>query len=77
MVLDQLTLLYTPLKIVDRLEVRQGDERVFEMEGSMTVSQDPSIDFDYEVNGAEEMKVRLEDSDGAVWQNAFPLGNGS
>lgn len=77
MVLDQLTLLYTPLKIVDRLEVRQGDERVFEMEGSMTVSQDPSIDFDYEVNGAEEMKVRLQDSDGAVWQNTFPLGNGS
>ncbi|MEW5964296.1 MAG: quinoprotein dehydrogenase-associated SoxYZ-like carrier [Pseudomonadota bacterium] len=77
LVLDQLTLLYTPLRIVERLEVRQGDERVLDMEGSMTVSQDPSIDFDYEVNGAEEMKVRLQDSDGAVWQNAFPLGNGS
>lgn len=77
MVLDQLTLLYTPLKIVERLEVRQGDQTVFDMQGSMTVSQDPSIDFDYELNGAEEMKVRLQDSDGGVWQNTFPLGGGS
>lgn len=77
MVLDQLTLLYTPLNIVERLEVRQGDETVFDMQGSMTISQDPSIDFDYEVNGAEEMKVRLQDSDGGVWQRAFPLGDGS
>ena len=77
MVLDQLTLLYIPLKIVERIEVRQGEDTVLDMEGSMTVSQDPSIDFDYEVNGAEEMKVRLQDSDGGVWQSTFPLGNGS
>ena len=33
MVLDQLTLLYVPLRIVTDMEVVQGDERVFAMHG--------------------------------------------
>lgn len=77
MVLDQLTLLYVPLRIVTDLDVRQGDERVFSMRGSITISQDPSIDFDYRVNGAETMHVTVKDSDGASWQHSFPIGQGS
>lgn len=77
MVLDQLTLLYVPLRIVTDVEVRQGGERVFSMRGSITLSQDPSIDFDYRVNGAETMQVMVKDSDGASWQHSFPIGQGS
>ncbi len=77
MVLDQLTLLYVPLRIVTDVEVRQGDERVFSMRGSITLSQDPSIDFDYRVNGAETLQVMVKDSDGASWQHSFPIGQGS
>jgi sulfur-oxidizing protein SoxY len=77
MVLDQLTLLYVPLRIVTDMEVRQGDERVFAMRGSMTLSQNPTIDFDYRVNGAETMRVYVSDSDGASWQRSFPIGQGS
>jgi sulfur-oxidizing protein SoxY len=77
MVLDQLTLLYVPLRIITDLEVRQGDERVFAMKGSMTLSQNPEIDFDYRVNGADKMNVVAKDSDGASWQQSFPIGQGS
>jgi sulfur-oxidizing protein SoxY len=77
MVLDQLTLLYVPLRIITDLEVRQGDERVFAMQGSITLSQNPVIDFDYRVNGAETMQVLVTDSDGASWQKSFPIGQGS
>ena len=77
MVLDQLTLLYVQLRIVTEMEVRQGDERVFSMRGSITLSQDPPIDFDYRVNGAETMHVMVKDSDGASWQQSFPIGQGS
>jgi sulfur-oxidizing protein SoxY len=77
MVLDQLTLLYIPLRIVTDLEVRQGDERVFAMKGSMSLSQNPAIDFDYRVNGADKMNVLVKDSDGAAWQQSFPIGQGS
>lgn len=77
MVLDQLTLLYVPLRIVTDMEVKQGDERVFTMHGSMTMSQNPVIDFDYRVNGADKMHVSAKDSDGASWQQSFPIGQGS
>jgi sulfur-oxidizing protein SoxY len=77
MVLDQLTLLYVPLRIVTDLEVTQGDERVFAMKGSMTLSQNPVIDFDYRVNGADTLHVKLRDSDGASWDQHFPIGQGS
>jgi sulfur-oxidizing protein SoxY len=77
MVLDQLTLLYVPLRIVTDMEVTQGEERVFAMKGSITLSQDPVVDFDYRVNGAESMHVRVRDSDGASWERTFPIGQGS
>lgn len=77
MVLDQLTLLYIPLRIVSDIEVREGNERIFTMTGSMTMSQNPVIDFDYQVNGAESMSVLVNDSDGASWQQSFPIGQGS
>jgi len=77
MVLDQLTLLYVPLRIVTDMEVVQGAERVFAMKGSITLSQDPVVDFDYRVNGAETMRVRVRDSDGAAWERTFPIGQGS
>lgn len=77
MVLDQITLLYVPLRIVTDMEVLQGEERVFTMRGSMTLSQNPTVEFDYKVNGAETMRVFVSDSDGASWERSFPIGQGS
>lgn len=77
MVLDQITLLYVPLKMVTSIEVRQGKDLVFAMTGSITLSQDPTIDFDYRVNGAATMAVTARDSDGGEWTKAFPIGQGS
>jgi sulfur-oxidizing protein SoxY len=77
MVLDQLTLFYVPLRIITDMEVTQGDERVLAMKGSITLSQNPVVDFDYRVNGAETMHVLVRDSDGASWERSFPIGQGS
>lgn len=77
MVLDQITLLYVPLRIVTDIEVNQGGDRVFAMKGSMTLSQDPAIDFDFRRNGASKLDVVMRDSDGASWKETFPLGHGS
>ena len=38
------------------------------MKGSIALSQDPVIDFDYRVNGAETMRVLVSDSEGASWE---------
>lgn len=77
MVLDQMTLLYVPLKMVSDVEVRQGDDLVFAMTGSITLAQDPTINFDYRVNGATKMTVTARDTDGGEWTKTFPIGQGS
>lgn len=74
MVLDQITLYYVPLLMVDRIEARQGDELVFEMTGSITLAQDPSVEFDYLTNGASEITVKARDTSGTTWQRRFPIG---
>lgn len=77
MVLDQITLLYVPLKMMDKVEVRQGKDLVFSMTGSITLAQDPEIAFDYRVNGATELEAMARDSDGSEWKQTFPIGHGS
>lgn len=77
MVLDQISLLYIPLRMVSQVEVNQGDEPVFSMAGSITLSQNPAIDFDYRINGASRMNVSVRDTDGATWTASFPIGQGS
>lgn len=76
MVLDPISLLYIPLLMVDRVEARQGDELVFDMTGSITVAQNPTVSFDYVTNGAPEMTVTARDTSNASWTRAFPIGPG-
>jgi sulfur-oxidizing protein SoxY len=73
MALDQMTLLYIPLRMVSALEVRQGAERVFEMSGSITLSENPSFEFDFPAGGADKLEVTLKDSDGAAWTRALEI----
>ncbi len=77
MVLDQQTLLYVPLLMVSRLDVQEGDEQVMTMDGSITLAQNPQIEFDYKINGADKLTVRLHDSGGGSWEKVFPIGQGS
>jgi len=77
MVLDQITLFYIPLLMVEHLEVRQGDDTVLTMAGSITLSQNPKVSFDYVTNGATELTVTARDTSGATWTKSFPIGPGS
>jgi sulfur-oxidizing protein SoxY len=77
MVLDQITLLYVPMLMVNHIEARQGDELVFDMTGSITLAQNPVVEFDYVTNGADEMTTVAKDTSGAAWQKRFPIGPAS
>ena len=75
MVMDQITLLYTPMKMISEIAVRQGDEEVFRAEGSIALSQDPLIEFDMKRNaGATDLSVKMTDTDGGSWTKSFPIG---
>ena len=77
MQMDQITLLFVPLRIVNRLEVKQGSETVFAMDGSITLSEDPTLEFDYKSNGAGALQVTVKDTSGAEWDKTIPVGPSS
>lgn len=77
MVLDQITLLYTPLKMIEKLSVQQGDETVFDMEGSIALNENPVIEFDYRRNGATQLSAVARDTDGSEFTAVFAAGAGS
>ena len=77
MQMNQITMLYTPMRFVDSVEVRQGDEMIFTLEGSMTLSENPRIAFDYKVNGASVIAVRTKDTNDTVWTKEFSVGSSS
>lgn len=77
MVLDQQTLLYTPLRMVERLSVRQGSEVVFEMDGSIGLNENPVVEFDIARNGAADVTIDARDTDGTMFERTFPLGPNS
>ncbi len=74
MVMDQITLLYTPMKMISEISVREGKDEVFRAEGSIALSQNPQIEFDFKRNGSDTAEVTMKDTDGASWTKSFPIG---
>ena len=77
MVMDQQTLLYTPMMMVSEIAVKQGGELIFRAEGSIAFSQNPMIEFDMKRNGAGDVEVTLKDTDGGTWTQKFPVNPAS
>lgn len=77
MQLDQMTLLYIPLRMVNHVDVKLGDEPVFSMDGSITLSENPVVEFDYKLNGADKLDVTMSDTEGGSWHKTFPAGPAS
>lgn len=74
MVMDQITLLYTPMKMISEVSVREGKDEIFRAEGSIALSQNPQIEFDFLRNGSDTAEVTMKDTDGGTWSKPFPIG---
>lgn len=72
MVLDQQTLLYTPLRMVEQIIVRRGEETMVKIAGSIGLKEDPEVIFESSRN-AQSLTVDVLDTDGAVFTRTFPL----
>lgn len=70
---DQVSLLYIPLFIVRELRVWQGDQLVLEMDGGISISEDPNIRFSYRPNGATTFRAEAVDTDGNVFKGEWPV----
>lgn len=72
---NQVTQLFIPAFFVEELEVFLGDERLFRMEGGISISEDPVFRFSYIPNGATDFRVWARDTDGNVFEKNFPVAN--
>jgi sulfur-oxidizing protein SoxY len=70
---DQVSLLYIPLFMVRELRVWQGDQLVFEMDGGISISEDPNIRFSYRPNNATAFRAEAVDTDGHVFKGEWPV----
>jgi sulfur-oxidizing protein SoxY len=70
---DQVSLLYIPLFIVRQLRVWQGDQLVLEMDGGISISENPNIRFSYLPNGASMFRAEAVDTEGHVFWGEWPV----
>lgn len=63
--------------MVEKLSIRQGDEPVFDMEGSIALNENPTIEFDYRRNGAPQLTATARDTNGTEFTIVFEVGAGS
>jgi sulfur-oxidizing protein SoxY len=73
--MDQVTLLYTPMRYIQSLEVWADEMALFRITGSISYSENPRFTFDRPAD-AETLRVRMTDTDGAIFEKRFPLGSG-
>ncbi len=74
---DQMTQLFIPPHFIDFLEVRQGEDLLFKLEGGISISENPVFRFDYTDNGAAEITVEAHDTEGNVFRQVMPKPAGS
>lgn len=77
MALDQQTLLYIPLRMITAMEVRQGDVKLFDMTGSITIAENPYFEFPVSLTGDHNLNIVLKDSDGTEWKRTLSIRAGS
>lgn len=74
MQMDQISLLYILARYVETVEVWTDEEKLFTMTGSISLSEDPEIEFTYSAPAVDEIRVRMTDTEETVSEEVFPLG---
>lgn len=62
--LNQATGYYIPAKYVTNIEVKQGSDLVFALEGGISLSEDPNLRFTYTATSPGPLNATAKDSDG-------------
>lgn len=73
---NQVTQLFIPAHFIDHMEVWQGEERLFAVDGGISISENPSFRFFYNDNGAPTLTVKATDTDGNHFESQLPKTGG-
>lgn len=69
---DQVTQLFIPAHFIDHIEVWQGDDVLFTMDGGISISENPVFRFSYDDDGSANLTVKATDTDGNTFENVLP-----
>ncbi|MFD1344729.1 quinoprotein dehydrogenase-associated SoxYZ-like carrier [Litorisediminicola beolgyonensis] len=69
---DQITQLFIAAHFLDHIEVWQGDEKLWAMDGGISISENPVFRFDYADNGATALTVKATDTEGNSFEQVLP-----
>jgi sulfur-oxidizing protein SoxY len=58
---------YTPARFVDHIEVKQGQNILWQMDGGISISEDPNIRFTFGTNSAADLKFDAHDTAGTTF----------
>lgn len=67
MQMDQLTRQFTPMRIVNEMDVRRDGTRIFKLEGGISISENPNFRFTFVPGPENVIEVTAKDSDGKVF----------
>jgi sulfur-oxidizing protein SoxY len=67
MQMDQLTREYTPMKIVQEIDVKRDGARIFKMEGGISISENPNFRFTFAPGSEDVIEVTAKDTDGRTF----------
>jgi len=73
MQMDQISLLYILARYVETVEVWTDEDKLFKMTGSISLSEDPEIEFSYSAPDVQQIRVRMTDTEETVAEEVFPL----
>jgi sulfur-oxidizing protein SoxY len=71
MQMDQVTRYYIPADFVQNITITHGGKPVLSVEGNISLSENPAIDFWIDPKTKGELKVNAEDSNGRKFERAW------
>ncbi|MFB9947435.1 quinoprotein dehydrogenase-associated SoxYZ-like carrier [Rhizobium puerariae] len=69
---DQITQLFIGAHFINELEVRQGSELLFTLQGGISISENPTFRFTYVDDGSLEFTIHAVDTEGNIFDRVLP-----
>ena len=71
--MDQVTRYYIPAHFVNNLKVSRNGEMILQMEGGISISEDPNFRFDFVAPSGGEIEAEAIDTAGTVFRDKWPV----
>ncbi len=73
MQMNQVTRLYTPARFIDRISVKDGGKKVFDLETGISLSSNPVMSFGLIPQASGPVTVDVSDSQNGHWRKSFNI----